>query len=256
LAVDVFGKIAEKFEHDPLGGAYYAIAILTALGSGLVWLFTKLDRLDILGYTVAALMFLVAIGLLLVPRLRRDKPTFINARLGFDDNTYEIDVRPDSLQIRRRHRLKALEEVDRYVFVLRPTGNPTHELQLTSAGTLKGPLEKRDRVTYEVEFPVPLKTGETYDLSFEVRLNDPERTMKRFFSIGGLGGRRMGPSRVTIRFPSDRPQSVCHEVVAVTTGSTLQAIRDLLPNSSGEYGFKLNAVKSTESHVVSWAWNA
>jgi hypothetical protein len=254
--MEALKNIKEKFEHDLLGATYYVLAIVTAIGSGVIWLLTKLYLTSATTYLVGGMLLLVALGLFLAPRLRRDKPPVINNQLAFEDNVYEVDVSPTGLVITRNHRLRALGDIDKYVFVLRPTGNPTHRFHMRGVGVLKGPLEKRDRITYEVEFPAPLKKGETYDLSFQLYLDDPHRTMKRFFSIGGLGARRMGRVSLTIRFPAEQPQSVCHEICAISTGGDIQPIRDLLPDAKGEYTLRLNGINSNESHVIQWAWNA
>ena len=70
--MDPIRKIKEKFQHDPLGATYYLIAIITAGGSAVVWVVTKIDRPDIMGYVLGGVLLLIAIGLFLAPRLRRE----------------------------------------------------------------------------------------------------------------------------------------------------------------------------------------
>jgi len=254
-------RIREEFETNPVATTYYFFVGTVAFVTVSLTVLRFLEQNSAaVPYIQTAIIVLVGGAFILAPPIlyqafwSHRRQQLLNPKVEILTSSYDVSIMKAGRAFVRQDKLVALDKIDRFAFQLRPTGSPTVAVRLQSPGKLHGPVQKRDKIRYEIEFPTRLNQGDTYDLRLEMEIDDPGGSMKPFFSLLGAGVAKYGQVNATIRFPQATPKSVCYESCAAGTEIPLAPIVDLLPNSQGEYRFKFHAVRPNELHVVSWLW--
>lgn len=258
-------KIVEEFKHQPLGATYYLFSILVAFAgaAGIVIKFFSLSdpaqavpRYFWIAFIVFAALSIIVVPILILRILksRDSQPKWLNPDMTVVSSQHTESVWRNQRIHERQDRLRATRATGTYFFRFVLTGAPALKVFLLSPGKLTGPVVRQNAVLYQVRFPSPLGSGDTYDLHLRFEASDPAESMSTFTAISGASARYRCPVDFTLVFPEDRPAAVSYEVCANGTGIPLHPIKDLYCDERGGYHCETGTIGADELHVISWTW--
>lgn len=203
---------------DTVQMAVYVWQALTAVGAFfLTYLKVAASRSRLEAGLYASVILIGGLLLALAPVVFRRGPRIaaqrsLNDALQQREFLVEMKVEPQGAQFRTRATLAAIERTNRVMMSSTPTGTCKLKRTVASAGLLKGPAEDLDRLVWELTLPEQLEPEDVYYLDETLTVDDPDQTMKPFYSVGTRGYRVYGVGAMRVTFVGWRPSLITRRI--------------------------------------------
>jgi hypothetical protein len=246
---------------------YYAWALLSGLvGTGYSF-YKQLSTPAIQGqsewffwvFVVGVVGVLLVAPILIAAIIRTSNPSIeqvANPTLAINSRHVVYEIKPTGLVKKQTLTLEALEITEVFRFVVSVTGDGKTTVALTSPGvSLLGPTQRGSGDSYEIKFANPLEKGQLTTISFDIVVDDPNRTMRCFLADRFHNAARYGAFRATYVFQA-KPSAITRERQSVA-GETLESNNQLhcRQTASGfEYDIKVAKVDAHCVYSVAWVW--
>jgi hypothetical protein len=251
-----------------LGAVYYAWALLSTLVPAAYSVYKQLSTPAITGESEwffwlfiggIALVLLVApiLGAAIIRSATKGQDKLIaNPTLEISKRDVVYKVTPTSVSKQQTLLLKALDTTTSFRLHVAVTGIGKTVIALTCPGvTLLGPLQRGSGDSYEIQFANPLERGQVMTISFDIRVDDPSRTMRCFLADRFHNAAGYGSFSAKYVF-EPRPSGITKERQNVQ-GETVESSNQLHTRTTAtgcEYAFSVNKVDAECIYSVSWVW--
>ena len=210
------------------------------------------------GLTIALIVTaggLVALAPRAFGRQRHLRVEKLNPNLALEHIEAILVVQSQGVVNRVRRTLEALGPVEGFYQRVTLTGSPVEsEFVVTSGGKVKGPVLDLGEQIYEIVFPQPLDKGMRYTCETEHSVNDPDQTMKPFYShsFSDEVWARVGTLDLKVVFDGRQPTTISKVLRSGLMPSSGTPEKMFLDD--GVAHWPVGQTRSGERYVIEWTW--